>query len=369
MTDAAVANLNNQVLWMAFFASAVFGATSLRTNFCTMGAVSDAVLMGDYTRARQWLLAAGVACLGYGLLIGIGGLDPSKSLYASPKLLWLSAVTGGAMFGFGMVLASGCGSKTLVRLGAGNLKSLVVFLVMGIAAFATLKGITAVGRVNSVDKIAIDIGANYSIFAQTVGLFGLKSAGFWIVGLTAGAAAVLACALNKEFRSTDNWLAGVGLGGVVVFMTWLSGLHGFVAEHPQTLEAAYLATASGRIEAMSFVAPVAHSLDWVMFFSDKSKLLSFGVVSVVGVVAGAATYALATGSFRWEGFRNAQDTGLHLAGAVLMGVGGVTAMGCTIGQGLSGLATLSYMSFIAVAAIVGGAIAGLKFQTWLLELE
>jgi uncharacterized protein len=180
---------------------------------------------------------------------------------------------------------------------------------------------------------------------------------------------LVVCLKNPEFRQADNLLAGLGIGALITFAWWLSGVHGFVAEHPQTLETTYVATASARVEAMSFVAPISQTLDWLMFFSDKSKVLTVGITSVLGVVLGSTAVALATRSFRWEGFRNSQDTALHLVGAVLMGVGGVTAMGCTVGQGLSGISTLSFMSMVAVLAIVAGAIGGIKFQTWLLERE
>jgi hypothetical protein len=172
---------------------------------------------------------------------------------------------------------------------------------------------------------------------------------------------------GKEFRNVNNLLAGFGIGAVVVAMWWVSGVLGHVAEHPETLEEIFVGTNTGKAEAMSFVAPMAYTLDWLMFFSDKSKVLTLGVVSVFGVVLGSGAQAFATRSFRWEGFRDVQDTANHLVGATLMGVGGVAAMGCTIGQGLSGISTLSATSFVAVAAIVMGCIAGLKYQIWQLE--
>ena len=152
-------------------------------------------------------------------------------------------------------------------------------------------------------------------------------------------------------------------------MWWVSGQLGFVAEHPETLESVYLATNSGRIEALTFTAPMAYTLDWLILFSDASKKLTLGVVAVAGVVGGAWVSSMLDKSFRWEGFANTQDTALHLIGAVLMGVGGVTAMGCTVGQGLSGISTLSLNSAIAIVGIVLGAIAGLRLQMWLLERE
>ncbi|MEO5696912.1 MAG: YeeE/YedE thiosulfate transporter family protein, partial [Burkholderiaceae bacterium] len=160
---------------------------------------------------------------------------------------------------------------------------------------------------------------------------------------------------------------GLGVGAIIGGVWWVSGRLGYVAEHPNTLDEVFLATNTQRMESLSFVAPVAYTLDWLMFFSDRSKLLTIGVVSVAGVVIGSAVLALLTRTFRWEGFRNAQDTGTHLIGAALMGVGGVTAMGCTVGQGLSGVSTLSLGSFVAVAAIIAGAVGALRLQVWRVE--
>ena len=360
--------LNTQVLWASFILSAVFGAIAQRTHFCTMGAVSDVVNMGDWTRMRQWGLAMGVAMLGFAALAFTGLIDPAKTLYASNRLIWLSAMLGGAMFGFGMVLASGCGSKTLVRIGGGSLKSLVVFVVMAVAAFATLKGVTAVLRVASVDKVALDLAMGTSLPQWVAAALGIKLplAGL-LLGGGLGSVLLLWALQGKGFRSADNLLAGFGLGAIIAAMWWVSGALGHVAEHPETLQEAFLATNSGRAEALSFVSPVAYTLDWLMFFSDKNKLLTIGIVSVPGVVVGSALCALAMRTFRWEGFGSVEDVANHLAGATLMGVGGVTAMGCTVGQGLSGVSTLSATSFIAVAAIIFGAVAAFKYQIWRIE--
>ena len=159
-------------------------------------------------------------------------------------------------------------------------------------------------------------------------------------------------------------LGGAGIGAVVAAMWWVSGRLGHVAEDPNTLQEAFLATNSQRMESLSFVAPIAYSLDWLLFFSDKSKVLTVGIVSTAGVVIGSALWSLASRSFRWEGFASAEDTANHLVGATLMGVGGVAALGCTIGQGLSGVSTLAIGSFIALASIIGGAVLSLRYQIW-----
>ena len=368
MDTSQLIALTTQVLWAAFITSVLFGVIAQRTHFCTMGAVSDIVNMSDWTRMRQWAMAVGVAMIAFYTLAANGLIDPGKTLYASNRFIWLSGLVGGLLFGFGMVLASGCGSKTLVRIGGGNLKSVVVFVVMGVAAFATLKGITAVLRVATVDRIAIDFNTNAALPNWLSIATGMSTVNAGLVlALIIGLGLITWALLGRDFVRFDNLLAGVGLGALIAVMWWISGNLGYVAEHPQTLQEAFVATNSGRIEALSFVSPVAYTVDWVMFFSDKAKVLTIGIVSVFGVVVGSAAYALASGSFRWEGFRDAEDTANHLIGAVLMGVGGVAAMGCTVGQGLSGISTLSATSFVAVMAIIAGAVLALKYQVWRME--
>ena len=368
MQDIDLKALATLVLWAAFGLSALFGAIAQRTHFCTMGAVSDIVNIGDWTRMRMWVMAMGVAIIAFNLMVAAGWLDAGKSIYGGPKFVWLSALVGGALFGFGMVLASGCGSKTLVRIGGGNLKSLVVFVVLGVSAFATLKGITAVARVATVDTVAVTFGTGQDLPSLAAAATGIaKGTLAAVLGLVIGGALVVWALARVEGRSGDSVLAGLGVGAIIAGVWYVSGRLGHVAEDPNTLQEAFVATNSGRMESLSFVAPVAYTLDWLMFFSDRSKLLTIGIVSVVGVVLGSAAYAVSTKSFRWEGFRDAGDTANHLVGAVLMGVGGVTALGCTIGQGLSGVSTLSLTSFVAVAAIIAGAVGALRYQVWRIE--
>jgi uncharacterized protein len=357
MNESALPALTHQILWAAFGLAALFGALSQRTGFCTMGAIADIYAMGDWRRARMWALAVCVAVLGLNGMAALDVVDPAASIYAGPRLLWLSAVVGGLLFGFGMVLSSGCISRNLVRLGAGNLKALVVLGVSAVAAGATLRGITAVVRVATVEKVFVDLPAGQSLPA----LLGSSP----LVPAVLLAAALLAWVLaSRDGRSTGVWFAGLGVGGLITGMWWVSGHLGFLPEDPRTLEPAYLATNSRHMESLSTIAPIAYALDWLQMFSDQSTTLTIGIVSVVGLVAGAALTALAERSFRWEGFANVGDLGTHLAGAVCMGVGGIVAMGCTIGQGITGVSTLSLGSFVALAAMVTGAWLGLRYQEW-----
>src|ERR1700675_4377365 len=148
--------LPGEVAWLAFALALVFGAVANRANFCTMGAITDVVHVGDWRRMRMWLLAIAVAIAGATLLESTATVDLSKTIYTTAKVSWLSHIVGGLIFGFGMTLASGCGSKTLIRAGGGNLKSLIVLIVLGISAYMSLKGLFAVWRVNALDVFRFD---------------------------------------------------------------------------------------------------------------------------------------------------------------------------------------------------------------------
>jgi len=342
----------------AFVLAFIFGAVGNRTNFCTMGAVSDWVNMGSLSRMRMWLLAIAVALIGTSALALAGVIDLSKSIYPGPNFTWLSYLVGGFLFGVGMTLGSGCGSKTLIRVGAGNLKSLIVYVFLGIAAYMTLKGLLGALRVEVLEKAAITLPQGQDLPA----LLGVNRA---ILAALIGGALIVFVYWSKEFRSSFDYTLGGVVTGLVVVGGWtVSGVLGHVAEDPQTLQEEFVRTIPGRMESFSFVSPLAYTLEYLMFWTDKSRVITYGIASAAGVIAGSAAYALATKTFRWEGFRDAEDTANHIVGGVLMGFGGITALGCTIGQGITGFSTLALGSIITFAAIVAGSAATMKYQYW-----
>jgi uncharacterized protein len=357
------------LLALAFCLGGAFGALSQKTHFCTMGAVADIINMEDWSRMRMWLLAIAVAILGSAALHGAGLIDLGKSIYRGQNLLWLSHAVGGLLFGVGMVLASGCGARTLTRVGAGNLKSLVVFLVLGLTAYISLRGILAALRINTVDRIVIVTpgGQDLPALLATTGM--APGSALAVCALAIGGGLLAFCFRRRDFVTLDNVLGGLTVGAIVVAGWYVSGHLGYVAEDPDTLQEAFLATNSGRMESLSFVAPQAYTLELLMLWTDSSRKLSFGIALALGVVAGSTAWALLTRQFRWEGFRDVADLVRHLVGGALMGFGGVTAMGCTIGQGITGVSTLALGSFITLAAIVTGAAATLKYEYWRLMRE
>ena len=367
MDAAQLATTTGLVLLCTLALSVALGAVLHATHFCTLGAISDWVLMQDAQRLKQWGLAIAVAILGFAAMHWAGWIDPGQSIYGSDKLLWLSSGVGGGLFGVGMVLGSGCTSKSLVRLGSGNLKSLLVLLVMGLFAMATLKGLLAVWRVNTLDTLYV-----YAPAQSFVGSWLALQTGWAVPEASAVAALCIAGALlfwalqgKGRLDRSLQW-GGWSVGAAVVALWWITGVLGHGLEHPETLEEFFVATASGRMESLSLTSPVGMVLDAFMYFSDGTKHLTVGMVSVVGVVIGSCIHALATGSFRWESFVNRSDLVRHMVGGALMGVGGVTAMGCSFGQGLSGMSTLSWMSGLSLISL--GLGAGLTL-TWQLRQQ
>jgi hypothetical protein len=336
-----------------FITGLVFGAVAQRTNFCTMGSISDLVLMGDGRRFRAWVLAIAVAIIGTHGLHFNGAIDINKSIYLTSNLGWLGAIVGGAMFGFGMTLAGGCGSKTLVRLGAGNLKSLVVTIVLAIVAYMTLRGLLALVRVQIESAANIDLKTrgldNQNIGEMAGALLGLPASTARTAAAVIVAAALLVfCFKDAAFRrSATNVAAGLVIGLTVLAGWVVTGILGANEFDPVPLA------------SITFVAPVAESLQYLMTFTGAT--INFGIAVVGGVIAGSFLMAAATGTFRIESFADRSDMVRHLSGGALMGAGGVLALGCTIGQGITGMSTLALGSVLAWLSIIAGGYLGVKY--------
>lgn len=345
--------VNTLVSLLGLFAGIVFGATAQRTNFCTMGAISDMVYLRDYRRFRAWLLAIAVAMAGSQGLHLAGIVDLGKSIYLTPNLGWLGAIVGGLLFGFGMTLTGGCGNKTLVRIGAGNLKSLVVAIVLGIFAFMTLRGLIGLARVNFIESTNMSL-AESGLTAQGIpdmlaAASGLSLPGARWIATTAMVLFLLwYCFKDAEFRASPaNIAAGIIVGALIPAGWIITGVVGADDFEPVPLA------------SFTFVAPVGEGLMYLMVFTGAS--INFGIAAVGGVIIGAFLMAIATRSFRIESFVDANDMLRHLGGGALMGVGGVMALGCTIGQGITGMSTLAFGSFVAFLSILTGGVYGMKY--------
>ena len=331
----------------------LLGATIHRSNFCMMGAVADYAISGETRRLRAWMLAIAVAVVA-SQAAHLGGLiDLSDTVYRSTSLPWLSLLLGGVLFGFGMVIACGCASRSLVALGSGDLRALVALLCMAVAGYATMRGLLAYPRIWLADTTTIDL-ARLGLRGQ--GLPEIAARGTAPGGLLTLLASLLVAvpltvyALGDRalLRHDRRLLAGSVVIGCCIAAGWLvTGLLGADDFAPQPLA------------SLRFVAPVAESLQYLMTHTGSSA--DFGIASVGGVVLGAFASSRLDGSFRLQAFEDIHDLGRYLVGGALMGVGGVFAMGCTVGQGLTGVATLSVGSLLALVAIMAGGLIGTRY--------
>jgi uncharacterized membrane protein YedE/YeeE len=310
-----------------------------------------------------WLLAIAVGAVGVQGLLGAGLVDGARTLAWSNRLVWLSCLLGGTLFGYGMILAGGCPQRCLVKAGSGNLKAAATLLVVGGAAAMTLRGLFAVPRVHWLDRWSVALPGPQDLGSLVGGATGLspQAARWMFVALVVLAVAAFAWRVRRSV-SRGDWIGGVAVGLLLAAALLLTGNLGFLPEHPETLEAAWLGTQSRRPEGLSLVAPMAHTLDLLMLWTDQSMVASFGVMLALGVLAGSAASALWRREFRLESFGTPGELGSHVAGAVLMGFGGVTALGCSIGNGVTGLALLSSGALLATAGIVVGAWAALRWR-------
>jgi len=374
--------IHSEILLLVFGIAVVMGAVANKTSFCTMGAVSDWVNMGDRGRLRAWLFAMAVALIGVLALEATGAVNLGTATfppYRTPNFSWLRYLLGGLLFGIGMTLGSGCGNKTFVRIGAGNLKSLVLLVAFAApASYLMLWG--SIGDAGLFDRVfnswiqptAINL-QRYGIESQGLGaivggLAGVKDVAraHLIVGAVVALLLLVFIFRSGEFRgSLDNVLGGAVIGLAVVAGWWITG--GPLGR--EWLDWAQLeAEAPSRVAVQSytFISPMGDTARFVM--NPKNLLLvNFGVMALIGVIVGSFLYAVVTRSFRVEWFANFRDFLVHAAGGILMGTGGVLAMGCTIGQGVTGVSTLAAGSILAVASIVFGSALTMKVQYYLLD--
>ncbi len=350
------------VLWGGLALGLALGAAGQASRFCVRGAIADWYVLGSRGRMASWVLAVAVAMLGSQLLAGLQVFDGTRALAWNPRLAWASCALGGLMFGAGMLLAAGCPQRSLVKAGSGNLRAVVTLLVAAVSAQMALRGVFAEARASTVDTWAWDLAGPQDLPSLAANWTGAASATPWRAAVVSLLLALMLAWLwrNRRSLSRVQWVGSAVLGLLVPAAWWLTGWLGHLPEHPETLEAAWLGTQSRRPEALSFTAPIAHSLDLLTFWTDQNTTLSFGVAVCLGAVLGSLASALLRREFRWESFDNARELRNHLVGGLLMGVGGVTALGCSVGQGLTGLAMLSAGAFIAVAGIVLGALLVLR---------
>jgi len=325
-----------------FAGGAVLGVTARWGRFCTLGAIEDASLGGNFDRLRMWGLAIAIAIAATFGLDAAGFINVADSFYLYAPTTLVATAVGGLTFGLGMAFVGTCGFGTLARIGGGDLKSIVTFLVMGISAYATMSGATAYIRVALFSHSSpVETSAGFAhLLARTLTVSPLVAA----LGISTIIA--LVCLKPGSIRSNRRYLVTAMMVGLTIAFGWFAT--GYLAADdfdPYPLE------------SFRFSAPTGETIIYVMTMTGAT--VKFGTGAVFGVIFGAAVTSLAQGYFRWEACDDARELRRQIFGGFLMGFGGVTAVGCTVGQGLSAASTLAYTAPVALVAIFAGAWIGL----------
>lgn len=324
----------------------LYGAVGLLSGFCLMSSMRGWLAEGDGRLVRTYALAIAIAIAASQFLAGNGMVDLGKSIYLQQTFSAPVLFLGGLLFGYGMVLSNGCGSRALVLLGRGNLRSFVVVIVLGIAAQMTLKGLIAPARIALVQASQATVSANSlpSLLA-TLGLTETISRA--LAAIVAVVALILFAFAHPAFRRSPGQIAAGILVGLLVAGGWfVTGSLGADDFNPVP------------VTSLTFIAPIADALQYAMLSTGLTP--NFGIATVAGVFAGSLVTALVTGRFHLEGYSSPRHMLRSASGAALMGIGGVMAFGCSIGQGLTGVSTLALGSFVALAGILFGTAAGLR---------
>jgi uncharacterized membrane protein YedE/YeeE len=327
---------------VGFGGGTVMGLAARLGDFCTLQAIESTLYGNNQTRLRMWGIALGVAIMGTFLLVQFGALDLQQTFYHAIRWNPLASIVGGLMFGYGMAYTGNCGFSALARIGGGDLRALVAVIVMAMFAYMTLGGPLAEIRVRLFPESA---ATEVQGFAHLIGgATGLP------VMLIAGVIAAALFAWGIAYRDLRAqpvsvfWAAMVGLAVV-------SGWWGTSWLHASSLEAV-------DIQSHSYTAPLGRTLIWVL--TSTAGGINFSVGSVFGLICGGFIGSAIKGHFRWEACEDPQELGRQMTGAALMGVGGVIALGCSIGQGLTAFSTLAYSAPVTLLAISVGAVIGLR---------
>jgi uncharacterized membrane protein YedE/YeeE len=370
--------IHHQVLLAVFAVAAVMGAIANKTNFCTMGAVSDWINIGDTGRMRAWVFAMAIALAGVLALEAAGVANLYAETfppYRTANFAWLRYIVGGLLFGIGMTLGSGCGNKTLVRVGSGNLKSLVVLVVGAIAAYfmmwSALFEKAFMPWINPTTVSLSQYGVpNQELSTVLAAMIGMQSAPWFhlLVGVLVAVGMLSFVLRSADFRgSRDNILGGAVVGLAIIAGWWItSGPWG--RRWKEYAEMAIDVPSRVQVQSYTFVSPMGDTARYLLD-PDNLLLINFGVVALAGVIIGSFLYAVATRSFRFEWFASGSDFLRHAAGGALMGVGGVLAMGCTVGQAITGISTLAIGSMLTFFSIVIGSAGTMKYQYWRMMQE
>ncbi|WP_135080766.1 YeeE/YedE family protein [Terasakiella sp. SH-1] len=322
-----------------------FGLLGQSSRFCFRQAVAESFEGKRAGQLRGWLIATLIAIAGTQALIPAFEIDLMESAYWVESLPVLSLVAGGVMFGIGMMLARGCAGRQVVLAATGNLRSLIVIMTIALTGYMTMRGLFAPVRqqVEGLWQMGLD---SPDVVQGVSSLFGAEAETMRL-GAIVVAALLAVVLIARTFILRENiflTIAAMIIGSVVVGGWYVTGVIGYDEFEPQ------------RLESLTFVAPGGNAMQFLMIYTGATA--NFGIMLIGGVIAGSFTSALLRRELKLQSFSQPHEMLRYLLGGALMGSGAVMAIGCSIGQGLSGISTLGFSSIISLSAIIVGSRIG-----------
>ena len=337
------------LLWFIFLLGAVFGVAARLGRFCLLRGLrqqlgQDSELAAGTAPALQaFALALAVALLASQGLQALGMVNLSQAAIARPSFSVIAVLVGGLLFGAGMVLARACGARSLVLLAGGNLRSLVTIVFLALGVQLAMTGVLTPMR------LWLQALAPITLTHPTLPAY-LPSVNGWLLALAPAMLLTLFALRRPALRQSPVQLISALLIGLLVAAGWWISAHIGVDEFEPA-----------KLTSLSFIGPIAESMLYLQLSVGREP--GMGLALTTGVLVGAFIAALVSRTTRWEGFESTSRLGASAGGGLLMGFGGALAAGCSIGQGLSGLSTLAWASFPAIAGIVLGAVLTLTLRS------
>jgi hypothetical protein len=355
MTDAAMDEISPTLVTLLGGIAIGFtiGGVGRISRFCTFCAIREWVEDGTDARAKSWAIAIAIAVIGVQVLHIVGVVDIDQSIYLAGSFGWAGAVAGGLVFGAGMALVGSCGFSLVIRTAAGDLKALMAVIVMALSAYMAARGLTALARVALVDPLAVDASALGghglpALIGAATGI-GTEIIRVPLAVAVAGGLAIWALKDASNARTMGHALPAIIIGATAIAGFAVTGYLGADEFEPQPLQ------------SVSYIMPTGNAVLYLLTFTGAT--MDFGIAVILGTLLGSFAASAARRDFSVQSFGSPGESAKVLSGAFLMGFGGVTALGCTFGQGITGVATLSASSVLALVAIVAGAVAVLRLST------
>ena len=342
--ETAVESVSLGFIISGLIVGGLFGVVLQRGRFCMNSAFRDTIFIKDFTVFRAYLIGLVVLIIGSNILNDMGYIHlKSQSFYP------LANIIGGYLFGLGMVMAGGCGSGIIYRVGEGQLAS-------WFATFGFFMGIgaTSQGVLNPVLKLLKNENVMVGAPGMTLnGLIGDDPMIKWAVIAVLSIVFLAFTLPSKPFALKKQkgfyWsVTGVlvGVMGIVAF--WASEYWG----SPGFARGLNFTTPTGEL-FFTVLTGDAKSTFFPMYGLGNFKI-TWAAVYIIGVPIGAAISAKILKEFTWKTPRDAKELLTVLGGSFMMGFGAVAAGGCNVGQALTGFATLSVASIVATISIILG---------------